>query len=108
MRRRDTRLVVDVCKNLEAKFWIFVQHFQAALYVVAAMFLDEILVGEQTFEIDADPFAPGRAGISRKGRTTIGDELVEVIGHNVLPAWAIVLILATVRRHLKVSSVTLF
>ena len=63
-------------EDLETKLRVFVQQFQAALYVVAAMFLDEIVVGEQTFEILADQFAPGRAGIARKCRAAIGDELV--------------------------------
>src|SRR5215510_4486723 len=85
MRRRDTGFVIDMGEDLEAELRVFVQHLQAARYVVAAIFLDEILVGEQTFEILADQFAPGRAGIARKGRTAIGDELVEVIGHSVLP-----------------------
>src|SRR4029079_4508176 len=85
VRRRYARLVVDVCKNLETERRIFVKDLQPARNVVAAEFLDEILVGEQAFEILTDLFASRRAGIARKSGTAIADELVEVIGHGVPP-----------------------
>ena len=67
-------------EDLEAKRRVFVQHFQAALYIIAAMFLDEILVGEQAFEILADEFAaeggaqqePVLSGEARNGRAATG------------------------------------
>jgi hypothetical protein len=79
VRRRYARLVVDVCKNLETERRIFVKDLQPARNVVAAEFLDEILVGEQAFEILTDLFASRRAGIARKSGTAIADELVEVM-----------------------------
>ena len=66
VRRRDTRFVVDVCKNLEAKLWIFVKDLEPAWHCVTAIFFDKIPVGQQSLEIDADLFAAGRARVARK------------------------------------------
>ena len=85
VRRGYPRLVIDVGKNLEAELGVFVKDLQPARYVIAAVFLDEVLVREQTFEILADLFAPGMAGVTRQSVTSIGNKLVEVIGHGVLP-----------------------
>ena len=64
VRRGYPRLVVDVRKNLKAEFRVFVEDFQPAWYAIATILLDEILVGEQTFEILADLFASRRARIA--------------------------------------------
>src|SRR5262245_38347185 len=85
VRRRDTCLVVDVCKNLEAKLWIFVQDLESALHCVTAIVFDKILVSQQSFEIDTDLFAAGRARVAREDIATVGDELIEIVGHGVLP-----------------------
>src|SRR4029434_5079382 len=85
VRRRDTRFVVDVCKNLEAELWIFVQDLESAWHCVTAIFFDKILVSQQSFEINANLFAAGRARVARKNIATVGDELIEVVGHGVLP-----------------------
>ena len=88
VRRRDTRFVVDVCKNLEAKIWIFVQDLESGRHCVTAIFFDEILVGQQSFEIDADLFAAGGARVACKDIAAVGDELIEIVDHRVLPGHA--------------------
>src|SRR5262245_66048030 len=85
VRRRDPRLVVDVCKNLEAKRWIPVQDLESAWHCVTAILFDTIPVGQQSFEIDPDLFAAGRARVARKDVAAVGDELIEIVGHRVLP-----------------------
>src|SRR5262245_45119904 len=85
VRRRDPRLVVDVCKNLEAKHWIFVQDLESAWHRLTAIFFDKILVSQQSFESDADLFAAGRARVARKDVAAVNDELIEIVGHGDLP-----------------------
>src|SRR5262245_768926 len=85
VRRRDTRLGVDVCKNLEAKLWIFVKDLESAWHRVTAIFFDKIIVGQQSLEIDADLFAASWARVARKDVVAVGDELIEIVGHGVLP-----------------------
>ena len=85
VRRRDPRLVVDVCKNLEAKRWILVQDLKSTWRCVIAILFDKVLVGQKSFEIDADLFAAGRARVARKDVAAVGDELIEIVGHGVLP-----------------------
>src|SRR5262245_38794436 len=86
VRRRDTRLVVNVRENLKTKRWIFVQDLESAWHSVTAIFFDKILVGQQALEIDADLFAAGRARVARKDVAAVGDELIEIVGHGVLQA----------------------
>ena len=56
-----------------------------ARLVVAAIGADEFGIGEQPLEIGAHLFAADRAGIARKSRSAIGNELIEVVSHGVLP-----------------------
>ena len=86
MWRRYARFFVHMCKDLEAKFSILVQHLQSARRVIATIFLDEIPIAEQTFEIVAHLLATGGTRIASKGRAAIGDELFEVVGHGVVRA----------------------
>ena len=44
VRRRHPRLVVDVGENLEAELGVLVEHLQPARHMLAAIFLDEVLV----------------------------------------------------------------
>ena len=81
VRRRSVRFVVDVGEHLEAELGILVQDFHAARLVVAAIFGDEVGIGEQALEIAAHLFAAGRARIAGERGFAIGDELVEVVGH---------------------------
>src|SRR5262245_30125305 len=85
VRRRDARLIINVCKDLEAKLWIFVQDLESAWHCVTTIFFDKILVGEQSLEIDTDMFAAGRASVARKTVAAVGDELSEIVSHGVLP-----------------------
>src|SRR5262245_44200944 len=85
VRRRDTCLVVDVCKNLEAKLWILVKDLESTWHCVTAIFFDKILVGQQSLEIDADLFAASWARVACKDVVAVGDELIEIVGHGVLP-----------------------
>jgi hypothetical protein len=95
VRRRDARLIIYVCKDLEAKLWIFVQDLQSAWHCVTTIFFDKILVGQQSLEIDTDMFAAGRARVARKTVAAVGDELNEIVGHGVLPG-------ISGRRHFRV------
>jgi hypothetical protein len=85
VRRRDTRFVVDVCKNLEAKLRIFVQDLESAWHCITAIFFDKIPVGQQSLEIDADLFAAGSARVACKDIAAVGDELIEIIRHGAPP-----------------------
>src|SRR5262245_21767355 len=85
VRRRDAGLIIDVCKDLEAKLWIFVQDLKSAWHCVTTIFFDKILVGQQPLEIDTDLFAAGRPRVARKNGAALGDELNEIVGHGVLP-----------------------
>jgi hypothetical protein len=53
-----------MCKDLEAELSILVQQLQPARRVVTAISLNEILIAEQAFEIDAHLLAAGRAWIT--------------------------------------------
>ena len=85
VRRRDARLVVDMCKDLEAERRILVQAPSDRVTRRRRNILDEILVGQQSLEIDADLFAAGRARVARKDIAAVGDKLIEIVGHGVLP-----------------------
>src|SRR6476660_3723058 len=85
VRWRGERLVVAVCKNLEAKLWILVQDPESARDCFTATFFDKILVGQQSLEIDPDVFAAGRSRVARKDVAASSDELIEIVGHGVLP-----------------------
>ena len=85
VRRGYARLVIDVRENLKAEFRVFVKYCQPAWHAIAAVLFDEILVGEQTFEVLTNLFASRRAGIALKNGPAIADELVKVIGHGVPP-----------------------
>src|SRR5215467_14803512 len=85
MRRRDTCFFIHMCEDLKAEFSILVQYLQAARYVVATIFLDEIFIVEQAFEIEAHPLAAGGARIAIEGCAAIGDELLEIVSHGVVP-----------------------
>ena len=61
MRRRHPCLVVDVGENLESQVGILVQHLQAARHALAAVLLDEVLVGEQALEVQRE-LPPGPSG----------------------------------------------
>ena len=86
VRRRLARLVVDVREDLEAEILVFVEQFQAGRRVVAASSRDEVLVGEQPFEVGAHALAARRAGIALERGARIGDELIEIVSHGVAPA----------------------
>ena len=85
VRRRNAGLVVDVRKHLEAELVVLVEHLQAARLVVAAIGLEEVRVGEQLFQVLAHAFPAGGAGVLAEGGPAIGDELVEIVSHGVLP-----------------------
>ena len=86
VRRRDARLVVDVREHLEFQLRVFVQDLEAAFDVVAAILLDEVLVAQKPLEIGADLLAAGGAGVVLQRDAAVGDELIEFVGHGVLPA----------------------
>src|SRR5262245_11658502 len=87
VRRRDACLIIDVCKDLEAKLWIFVQDLKSAWHCVTTIFFDKILVGQQPLEIDTDLFAAGRPRVARKNGAALGDELNEIVGHGASRAY---------------------
>src|SRR5689334_4713432 len=72
-------------EHLEPQLRIFVEHLDAGRLVVAAMLGNEVCVPDEAFEILQHLLPAGGAGIARQGRAAIGDELVEVVGHGVLP-----------------------
>ena len=81
MRRRLARLVVDVREHLEAEVLVLVQHLEAGRHFVAAGLRDEVLVGEQAFEMLAHVLAAFGAGIALEDRAAVLDELIELVGH---------------------------
>jgi hypothetical protein len=85
VRRRDARLVVDVGEHLELQVRVLVENLQAAFDIVAAIFLDEVLVAQELLEVGADLLAAAGAGIALQGIAAVGDELIELVSHVVLP-----------------------
>ena len=72
--------MVDVTKNAEAEFWIFVQHL-AVGHVVAEVRLYEILVLQHLLNERADLFPPFDTRVRLEDLVAFGGELLEIIAH---------------------------
>ena len=73
-------------EHLEAEVGVLVQHLQAARDVVAAIFLDELPIGEEPLEAEADFLPALGSGIALESGAAVRHELIEVVGHRCLLA----------------------
>jgi len=72
-------------EHLELQLGIFVEHLQAALDTVAAIFLNEVPVLQQPLEMGAQQVAGAVVKIALEKDAAVGKELNELVSHIVLP-----------------------
>src|SRR6516165_6419724 len=88
VRRRDSRLVIDVSEDLKAEFGVLVKNMQSALRVLA-MPTHKVGILQQKFEPPAHLFAARWARVAREDGPAIRDELVELISHRHYSRWSL-------------------
>ena len=80
VRRRNTRLVIDVSKHLKTELRVLIKDMQATgcLFAVPA---HKVGILQQAFELGAHLFAALWARVARQNGPAIGNELVEFVCH---------------------------
>ena len=68
-------------EHLEPEIGILVQHLQAARDVIAAIGLDELPIGEELLEVDADLLPALGPGVALENGAAVRHERIEVVRH---------------------------